>query len=525
MWREAREEQGSLGVDAGAYGKRRTPGSPLPLVAGPVGNSHVALVGVAGRGASGRSAGRLARKLDRLLRMFGDVRAGEGLAASVMALNVFVLLTAYYVLKTVREPLILLSGTLGLEGDELKIYGSAAQAVVLMLLLPFYERLVARFDRVGLVRITLLLFIGSLGVFIALGAAGVAIGIAFYLWLGVVALLGIAQFWSVANDLHTREQGERLFGIIAIGGSIGAIAGAQLSRWLVGPLGVHQLMGIAAALYALSIPLVGVAERLIHRTRKRVVVQPPMRKGALALLVHDRYLLLIAVLLVLANLVNTHGEFILADAVKDRAERLVPATFGAIEAVRAERRAVIGRFYGNFYTVVNLCALALQALVVSRFLRKGGIRIALFVLPVIAFGGYSLVALVPSLMVVALVKAAENSVDYSLQNTTRQALFLPTTREAKYVAKAAIDTGFVRLGDALAAGLVAIGLHGLHLSRAAFATLNVSLAAVWLLVAIAIARRHQALVGASHSTWQVEPQERKRAPRGRRLLTPGGASL
>jgi AAA family ATP:ADP antiporter len=165
------------------------------------------------------STTRLVRRSARLWRIVGDVRSGEGGRVALFGLQIFLLLTAYYLLKTVREPLILLWGVWGLGGQELKVYATSAQALLLLLVLPLYGRLAARVPRLALIRFTLLAFIGSLALFVPLGMHGVPIAAPFYMWLGIVSLLGIAQFWSLAVDLYSREDGERLFGVIAIGGS------------------------------------------------------------------------------------------------------------------------------------------------------------------------------------------------------------------------------------------------------------------------------------------------------------------
>jgi len=112
------------------------------------------------------------------------------------------------------------------------------------------------------------------------------------------------------------------------------------------------------------------------------------------------------------------------------------------------------------------------------------------VLPVIALINYSVIAVAPILAVVRLGKVLENSTDYSIQNTLRQALFLPTSREAKYKAKAAIDTFFTRVGDIVSAGVVALGAVS-TLTTGIFALVNVLLTFVWLGVARQIAREHR----------------------------------
>jgi AAA family ATP:ADP antiporter len=131
---------------------------------------------------------------------------------------------------------------------------------------------------------------------------------------------------------------------------------------------------------------------------------------------------------------------------------------------------------------------------VSRIFKYLGVRAALFALPVIAFGGYAAIGLIGGLTVLRIAKTAENSTDYSLQNTVKQALFLPTSREAKYKAKAAIDTFFVRFGDTASAALIWVGLHVIMLQARDFAFVNVGLVSVWLLLNVGIAREHKKLV-------------------------------
>ena len=139
---------------------------------------------------------------------------------------------------------------------------------------------------------------------------------------------------------------------------------------------------------------------------------------------------------------------------------------------------------------MNLLGLILQLFVTSRVIRAIGVRGALFILPVLALINYSVIAVAPLLVVVRVTKTLENSTDYSIQNTVRQALFLPTTREAKYKAKAAIDTFCMRLGDMAQAGIVAVGTS-LNVGTSGFAWLNVALTAGWLWIAGQIAREHR----------------------------------
>jgi ATP:ADP antiporter, AAA family len=139
---------------------------------------------------------------------------------------------------------------------------------------------------------------------------------------------------------------------------------------------------------------------------------------------------------------------------------------------------------------VNLVGLTVQLFIVSRVLKYFGVRFALMILPVIALFGYAILAFVPILALVRVVKVAENATDYSIQNTVRNVLFLPTSRDQKYKAKQAIDSFFVRGGDVLSALLVFVGTTMLGLSANGFARINLVLAAVWIVLALAIGREY-----------------------------------
>src|SRR4029079_12532870 len=162
------------------------------------------------------------------------------------------------------------------------------------------------------------------------------------------------------------------------------------------------------------------------------------------------------------------------------------------------RAEYLGDFYSGYYTLVNLFSALLQALVVTRLLTWLGVRRALFVMPVVVLAGWFGLALFVNVTMVRIEKTAENSLDYSLHNTLRQALFLPTSRDSKYKAKAAIDTFFFRMGDVIAGlGIVFLLVEVLGLGVRAFAVLNVVLAVCWLALAAAAGRMHDRLAAAT----------------------------
>jgi ATP:ADP antiporter, AAA family len=438
--------------------------------------------------------------LDRFLGMFTEVRGGEGLTALLLMLNVFLLLAAYYLLKTIREPLILsVPG-----GAEVKSYSAAATAGLLMLLVPLYSAVASRVSRVKLINGVTLFFIACLVAFFALSGMGVPIGVAFFIWVGIFSLMVIAQLWAFATDLYTVEQGKRLFAIVGFGASLGAIAGSFATGQLVKQFGPYPFMLGAAALLGLCMLLTNTVNVREKRRRETMpaaaagtehdVAEPDAKvtgRSGFALVFTDRYLLLIAFLMLVYNLVNTNGEYILGKTVV----MLYTQAHGAAATGGLDEKKVIGEFYGNFFTLVNLVAAAIQLFFVSRILKHFGVRVALFVLPIVAMGGYIAMAFIPLLSFIRVAKMAENSLDYSLQNTTRNALYLPTSREAKYKAKQANDTFFVRFGDVVSAGIVFAGTAWLGFAPKQFAIVNVALIVIWLLLALFIGRRFRTLSG------------------------------
>ena len=181
--------------------------------------------------------------VDRALRPFADVRAGEGLTALLLALNVFLILSAYYVLKPVREALILGEGT-----AEEKTYLSAGQVVLLAFVVPLYGTLVASLNRRRLINSVTAFFVACLGVFYLLGHLGVHLGVAFFLWIGIFNMMIVAQFWSFANDIYAKDEGERLFPIVGFGASAGAVFGSSFAGRFIHRVGVLDLLLVGAAI-------------------------------------------------------------------------------------------------------------------------------------------------------------------------------------------------------------------------------------------------------------------------------------
>src|SRR5262249_51431840 len=233
-----------------------------------------------------------------------------------------------------------------------------------------------------------------------------------------------------------------------------------------------------------------------RRERSRATAKqaeaPIARKGGFQLVLSNRYLLLIALYVVVLNLVNTVGEFILGKLVVEHAAGMVAD--GTARGL--SQGTIIGQFYGDFFAWVNLLGFLFQLLLVSRIFKYIGVRGALFILPLIATFSYGMLALLPILAIVRVSKILENSTDYSIQNTARHALFLPTSREAKYNAQQAIDSFFWRTGDMLQAVVVYIGAEQLAFGIRSFAAVNLVMVMVWLGLVAAIGLEYKKLTAA-----------------------------
>jgi ATP:ADP antiporter, AAA family len=430
--------------------------------------------------------------LDRLLGLAADVHAGEAVTALLLAANVFLLLTAYYIIRPVREALILAVPG----GAEIRSYLGAILAASFLVIVPAYGAFASRVNRVRLISGLLLFFASNLVVFFFLGRAGVRLGVPFFLWVGIFNLMSIAQVWSFANDVYTPEEGQRLFAIVGFGASVGALAGSQIAGMLIKPVGIFPMMLVSAALLLVCLVLTNIVHvrekgRARDSSKRKEAEQPLAREGGFQLVIRQRYLLFIGLLTLVLNYVNTNGEYVLAKTVSRMAEQAV-ATGAASGLSEAQ---FIGAFYASFQFWQNLLGAVAQFFLVSRILKYFGVRAALFVMPVISLCGYTLLAFAPVLAYIRIVKILENATDYSLQNTVRRALFLRTSREAKYKALQAVETFFWRTGDLLS-GLTVFVATLLGLGVGPLAVYNLGLVVVWLALAAAIGREHRRLPAA-----------------------------
>ena len=421
--------------------------------------------------------------LERLLSPIADVRRGEAASALLITLTMFLVLAGYYLLKTAREIFILSEG-----GAEVKSYSSAGQALLLLVLVPAYGAFASRVNRTQLVQWVTLFFAANLLVFLALLGAGVRIGIAYFLWLGIFNVMVIAQFWAFAADVFTEEQGKRLFPLIGIGSSLGAWLGSIRAGQLVQSAGPARLLAGGAAVLVVCALLSRAVNRTARSTapRQSAAADAKLTGGSngFSLVFSDRYLMLMAGLVLLLNVVNTTGEYLFGRYVVNTAA----AMYGAGPEAAAAREQFIGATYSSYFGYVNLLGLLLQMFAVSRVFKYLGLGRALLIHPMVALIGYAGMLRAPSFEFIRTLKILDNSLDYSLGNTTKQALWLPTSREAKYKAKQAIDSFCVRAGDVLQAAIVYTGELA-SFTIPAFAAVNIVFVVGWLAVVRALKRR------------------------------------
>lgn len=437
----------------------------------------------------------------RFLRLFTKIDSCEIPVAILLTINIFLLLVAYYIIKPVRDALILTG-----MGAEVKTYLAGGQVILLIFVVKIYVKLSCKIPRHKLIARTTIFFMSNLLVFYVLAMMNAPIstlGIVFFIWVGIFNLLVVAQFWAFANDIYTQEEGKRLFPIIAFGATFGAFAGSKIAGWLMTPLGVYQMLLLSGGILGLCVLLsLLIHEIEVNKTWERVLQissfcaiedlihsQPLEKGGGFNLIFKKQYLLYIALLIFIINLVNTNGEYILAKVVTQNAADL----FGRASSGGLEMTQWIGKFYADFYLAVSLSSMLIQLFLVSRIFKWMGIKGALFVLPAIAFSGYLFISLGASLLLVKWVKTLENGTDYSLMNTARHALFLFTSREAKYKAMATIGTFFWRSGDVTSALIVFLGTTYFSFNVESFALLNVIMVGIWIVFSFLVIKEQKKL--------------------------------
>ena len=365
------------------------------------------------------------------------VRPGEGRALLWAAAYFFFLLLSYYLLRPVREAMGIAKGA-----DKLPWLMSLT-LLVMLVANPLYARLVSRWPRRRFIPAVSHFFAANLLVFVGLMAAwpgAVWLGYAFYVWLSVFNLFVVSVFWSLMSDVFREEQGRRLFGLISMGGTLGAVAGAALTdalsrgSWGV-QLGPAALMGLSVLALELAVACMGALRRHFGVSEQ---AQPEREPGPSALegwraIAGSRYLQALCGYMLLYALTSTflylsQGE-------------IVARSF----ASGAERTAAFARL--DLW--VNVLTLATQLFLTGRLLRWIGVSGVLLVLPTLTLAGFGALALWPTFAVLAAVQVLRRGLHYAVDRPARELLYIPLGPEERYKSKPFIDTFVYRVGDVL----------------------------------------------------------------------------
>lgn len=422
-------------------------------------------------GTGDRPAGRYA-----LLRRVVRVERREAAAALWSAGLFFLVLASYYVVRPLRE-------TMGLQGGVDKLqWLFTATFVAMLVTVPVYSWVVARWPRRLLIPRVLRFFVACLlGFFAAfeLLPAGPAVVAArvFYVWAAVFSLFVVSVFWEFMADVWRREQGERLFGFIAAGGSVGAVFGPLLTGFAAPRIGNAALLLVSAAgleLGALCVRRVIRAAAAADVREDRSEDEAPVGGGIWAgftLALRSPRLLGICGFVALLSLTGTFLYFeqqhIVAAAIADPVERTV--------------------LFSRIDLLVNAVTIGLQALAFGRLLPRIGLGWTLAALPLVTLAGLVAMAAAPVLAVVVAVQVTRRASDYALAKPAREVLFTQVSREAKYKAKVFIDTVVYRGGDVVSSWLFK-GLEVLGLGLAGLALVAAPVAGLWAVFAVWLGR-------------------------------------
>ena len=405
-----------------------------------------------------------------------------------MSLYFFLVITSYYVIKPVRNSLFLER----LGADNLP-YVYIITALFVGVIVSFYSRYADRIGRQALVLGTMAFLASNLLLFWWLLRAGTVLTSgAFYIWAKLYPLLLVSQFWLVANELFTTSQAKRVFGLVGAGGIIGGIAGSTIAGTLATLVGTENLLLVSGGVLVVSAALVVVIGQVTEPVRPRPAAKSGERTaGAWGLLRDSTHLRTIAYILGLTIVVATIVDWQFNKAI----ELFIPGE----DAKTA--------FFGRFFATLNVVSIGIQLLLTSLVLRVFGIGLALLLLPVGLLTGSIGIILHPGLWSAAFAKGAEGSLRYSLDQSTRELLFLPLPAEVKYRGKPLIDMVVYRGGTGVAGVIVLVATSFFGFGLREMGILASVLVALWMGVTVSMRREFRSSVRRLVRTRDVEPEE------------------
>ncbi len=386
----------------------------------------------------------------------------------------FMLLAGYYVLRPIRDQMGIAGGVRALP------WMFTATFITLLVAQPLYGQLVAKVPRQRFIPVVYHFFVANLVLFwllLTFKVEPVAVARMFFVWVSVFNLFAVTVFWSFMADLFTSEQGKRLFGFIAAGGTAGALLGPSLTIALSVPLGPANLLLVAVVLLEVAVFCVHRLERSADRTQGRAPSAERIGGGAFAALsevLRSPYLLGIAAWVSLLSFGATILYFAQANLVSTN-----------VQGAGAQTRV-----FASVDLAVSVLTLLTQVIATGPLLKRFGTAVAAGALPVVYLVGFSVLALMPTLTVVLVFQVAQRLAHFAIANPARQLFYTVVEREEKYKAKNLIDVVVYRGSDALY-GWMFEALRGLGLKLAAIALCALPVAAVWLALSAWLGRRQE----------------------------------
>jgi AAA family ATP:ADP antiporter len=411
------------------------------------------------------------------------------------ALYYFLLFAAYFIIRPIRDQM-------GVAGDVRNLSWLFLGTLVGMLLMhPLYTALVSRFPRRVFIPLAYTFFAINLVAFwyafrVLPEASDIWAGRVFFIWTSVFNLFVVSIFWSLMADLFRPEQAKRLFGFVAIGGTVGAVVGSSVTVFFAERITPNNLLLVSASLLGLAMLAAHQLMRTAPRSEEGSAViagdtsDLPVGGGILdgiRLALSSPYLLGIVGYIMFYTVTSTFLYFQQAEIV------------GTELADRAAQTV----FFARVDLVVNSLTAIIQIFFTGRIVRRIGIAASLAALPLICVFGFVAVGLAPTLVTIAVVQILRRSGNYAISRPCREMLYTVLPRDAKYKAKNFIDTFLYRFGDQTGAWSYD-GLMYLGFGAAAISMIATPLAAVWLMLGLWLGRRQLVMVKAS-STGQTTP--------------------
>ena len=416
-----------------------------------------------------------------------DVQPGEGRALAWSWAYIFSILAAYYVLRPIRDQMGVAGGL-----ENLPWLFTATLVGMLALNLPF-AYLVKRMPRARFVPITYRFFAANILVFaLTLYLApvdwGVWIGRVFFVWLSIFNLFVVSIFWATIVDVFSNAQGKRLFGFIAAGATMGAIAGSATTAILAKNVPTWGLMLCAVVLLEIAV----FCMRGLAALSTRLHEVPGSNQGA-----DDRQDGTIGGS-VLAGVTRTLASPYLLNISLFLLLFSVTSTFLYFEQAGIAKRSFPDRgaqtaFFASVDLAVNVLTLGIQLFLTGRIVNRLGVAFTLGILPVFSIFGFAALAVWPTIGVIVAFQVLRRAGNFAIARPVREVLFTVVPREDRYKAKSFIDTVVYRLGDQVGAWSFT-GIQGIGLGSASIAGVAVPLSLAWLI----------------NSVWLGRAQERRR---------------